>query len=332
MVPGLKLFTYPLEDCHLEPGFPYRSVPVLNEPNPQWFEPVSSPEVADFIVFPVCLTDVGASHAADGEYVYSYLPGLPHFEQFPARHIFFLPGVDTWAPLFTSAVTFRTSLHRSMLDLNAVAIPYYQEQVSELLDYSEVVYHTIFAGFLGSWLGRVDLIRALSQTRNVNSWLKGVEKYHHHLSPEKRAEDPQAYREELRRTITVCCPRGAGLNSIRFFETLAAGRIPILISDNCVLPLEDQLDYSAFSLRLPEARIPEIGAFLADWFAKTPADKVARMCAAARQAWEEHLGPASQEELVVNALPRIKNANYRLSVAQMADVEPLRRATRNSHR
>jgi len=329
MEPRLKLFTYPLEDCHLEPGFPHRPVPVLNEPNPQFFEPASSPEVADFIVFPVCLTDVGASHAADGEYVYSYLPSLPHFQRFPARHIFFLPGVDTWAPLFTSAVTFRTSLHRRVLDLNAVAIPYYQEQVTELLDYSEVVYNTIFAGFLGSWPGRVDLIRALSQTSNVNCWSKGVEKYHHHLSSEKRAEDLQAYRDKLRRTITVCCPRGAGLNSIRFFETLAAGRIPILISDDCVLPLADQLDYSAFSLRLPEARITEIGAFLADWFAKTPANQVAWMCAAARQAWEEHLGPAAQERLVVNALHRIKNADYRLNVAQMADVELLRRAARS---
>jgi hypothetical protein len=82
--------------------------------------------------------------------------------------------------------------------------------------------------------------------------------------------------------------------------------------------------------RLPAARILEIGSFLADWFGKTPADKVARMCAAAWQAWEEHLGPAAQERLVVNACHRIKNANYRLSVAQMADVESLRRATRNS--
>ena len=151
--------------------------------------------------------------------------------------------------------------------MNAVAIPYYQEQVTELLDYSEVVYNTIFAGFLGSWPGRVDLIRALSQTRNVNCWSKGMEKYHH---------------------------------------------------------------YSAFSLRLPEARIPEIGAFLADWFGKTPADTIARMCEAARQAWEEHLGPTAQERLVVNALHRIKNANYRLNVAQMADVELLRQMTRKS--
>ena len=235
--------------------------------------------------------------------------------------------MDTWAPLFTSAVTFRTSLHRRFLDLNAVATPYYQEQLTESLDYSEVVYNTIFAGFLGSWPGRVALIRALSQTKDVTCWWKGVENYHHHLSLEKRAADLQAYRENLRRTITVCCPRGAGLNSIRFFETLATGRIPILISDDCVLPLEDQLNYPAFSLRLPESRIPEIGVFLADWFVQTPPDKVARMCAAAGQAWEEHLGPAAQDRLIVNALRRIKDASYRLNVAQIADVELLRQAT-----
>ena len=224
MAPKLKVFTYPLEDCHLEPGFPDRPVQVRYKPNPQFFEPVSSLAVADFIVFPVCLSDVGVSHPADAKCVCSYLPSLPHSQQFPARHIFFLRSVGTWAPLFASAVTFQTGQHRRMLDLKVVAVPYYEEQVTELLD------------------------------------------------------------------------------------------------------------HSAFRLRLPGARIPKIGAFLEDWFLKPPADKVARMCAAARQAREEYLGPAAQERLVVNALHQIKNANYRLNVAQMADVELLRRVTRKSPR
>jgi hypothetical protein len=48
------------------------------------------------------------------------------------------------------------------------------------------------------------------------------------------------------------CPRGRGLNSRRFFETLAAGRIPVLISDAVKLPLEGLIDYSAFTVRVPE--------------------------------------------------------------------------------
>lgn len=323
----LKIFIYRMEDCHLEPGCNYRPAPVLSEPNPEFFEQVGSPAEADFIVFPIWLTDVGASHVADQEYVYSYLPKLPYFHYFPERHVFFLPGVDTWAPLFNSAVTFRTSLHRKFLDLNAVAIPYYEEQMTEAQGVEDAIYHTVFVGFPGSWSGRPHLVKALSEARGITCMWRCPDHFHYHENPEKRAEDLKAYRDSFSTTITVCCPRGAGLNSIRFFETLAAGRIPILISDDCVLPLEDQINYAAFSIRLPEFRIPEIGTFLADWFVQTPPEEVARMCATARLAWEEHLGPAAKEKLIVNALHRIKDSGYRLNVAQMADVQALRRAT-----
>ena len=130
MRPRLKLFSYALEDCHLEPGFEHHAVPVLSQPDPRWFEAVTRPAAADFIVLPVLLNEVGASHVAQGDYLYSYLPRLAHFREFEAKHVFFLPGVDTWAPLFTRAAIFRTSIHRKFPDLNAVAMPYYTEQMT----------------------------------------------------------------------------------------------------------------------------------------------------------------------------------------------------------
>ena len=48
----------------------------------------------------------------------------------------------------------------------------------------------------------------------------------------------------------VICPRGDGNQSIRFYETLSAGRVPILIDTKIKLPLEVQLDYSKFIITL----------------------------------------------------------------------------------
>ena len=41
----------------------------------------------------------------------------------------------------------------------------------------------------------------------------------------------------------ILCVRGNGNFSVRFYETLALGRIPILIDTDCVLPLNNEIDW-----------------------------------------------------------------------------------------
>jgi hypothetical protein len=47
-----------------------------------------------------------------------------------------------------------------------------------------------------------------------------------------------AYGRELATSRFVLCPRGVASNTIRFFESLMFGRIPVLVSDDAKLPLE----------------------------------------------------------------------------------------------
>ncbi|MEN9841279.1 MAG: hypothetical protein RL376_1079, partial [Verrucomicrobiota bacterium] len=55
------------------------------------------------------------------------------------------------------------------------------------------------------------------------------------------------YADDIARSRFVLCPRGNGLGSIRFFETLQAGRVPVLLSDRWVLPAGP--DWSACVVR-----------------------------------------------------------------------------------
>jgi hypothetical protein len=48
----------------------------------------------------------------------------------------------------------------------------------------------------------------------------------------------------------IICPRGDGNQSLRFYETLSAGRVPILIDTKIKLPIEDRLNYSEFTITL----------------------------------------------------------------------------------
>ena len=48
----------------------------------------------------------------------------------------------------------------------------------------------------------------------------------------------------------VLCPRGNGTTSIRLFETMKLGKVPVIISDNWVPPSEP--DWDLFSIRIKE--------------------------------------------------------------------------------
>lgn len=92
------------------------------------------------------------------------------------------------------------------------------------------------------------------------------------------------FAESLRRAKFILCPRGNGVGSIRLFETMEAQRVPVIISDNYVLP--EGIDWSKCSLRVKEkdiARIPEI--------LRQNEARFDALAQAARQEWELHFDP-----------------------------------------
>lgn len=55
------------------------------------------------------------------------------------------------------------------------------------------------------------------------------------------------------------CMRGAGNYSIRFYETLCLGRIPIFVNTDCVLPFEDKINWKEHCIWIEETEINNIG-------------------------------------------------------------------------
>lgn len=54
------------------------------------------------------------------------------------------------------------------------------------------------------------------------------------------------------------CPRGTGISSVRLFESLAMGSIPIIIADGYSLPLEGTLNWDSFSIVVPEDSVSSV--------------------------------------------------------------------------
>lgn len=91
----------------------------------------------------------------------------------------------------------------------------------------------------------------------------------------------------------VLCVRGAGNFSMRVYEALCLGRIPVLIETGGALPFEDEVDWSEFSLRVNEENLPNLGKALASFHKSISDSKFREMQLAARQFWEGFIEPAS---------------------------------------
>ena len=94
----------------------------------------------------------------------------------------------------------------------------------------------------------------------------------------------QSFAQTMQQTKFVLCPRGMGTASIRMFEALRAGRVPVIISDEWVAPLGP--DWESCSLRVRENQTATLPALLeaheANWES---------MSRAARATYHEWFGP-----------------------------------------
>jgi len=62
-------------------------------------------------------------------------------------------------------------------------------------------------------------------------------------SIEVQATTTNEYYDNLYNTDYVLCVRGAGNFSVRFYEALLMGKIPIFVNTDCLLPLDDEIDW-----------------------------------------------------------------------------------------
>lgn len=93
----------------------------------------------------------------------------------------------------------------------------------------------------------------------------------------------KSYANRLAASQFVLCPRGIGCSSIRLYETLEAGRVPVIISDDWVPP--NETDWS-FAIQVEERRISSIPGLL-----KSMQGESEERGQAARQAWAASYAP-----------------------------------------
>lgn len=93
-----------------------------------------------------------------------------------------------------------------------------------------------------------------------------------------------SYRCNMLMSKFVLCPRGVSPNSIRIYEAMECGSVPVIISDDLVLP--DGPAWDSFSIRIPESRISTLPDVIEKMIPQQ--ESMGRL---ARIAWENHFSP-----------------------------------------
>jgi len=105
--------------------------------------------------------------------------------------------------------------------------------------------------------------------------------------------DPAQARKEYLDSIInsdfVIAPKGDGNYSNRFVKTLCLGRFPVVVDTNIVLPLENVIDYSLISVRVPMNRVHETPKYIREFYDALTSEEWERRQHLARETFEKYL-------------------------------------------
>lgn len=110
-----------------------------------------------------------------------------------------------------------------------------------------------------------------------------------------RTDAQRSYAEITAASRFVLCPRGWSPSSIRVYEAMQLGRVPVIIADAWRPPFGP--DWDDFSIRVREDEVHTIPERLA-----ALTDDAVRRGQAARRAWEQHFAPATAFDALIDAL------------------------------
>ncbi|WP_417860794.1 exostosin domain-containing protein [Winogradskyella sediminis] len=106
---------------------------------------------------------------------------------------------------------------------------------------------------------------------------------------EQRAASTQAFFDNIKDSDYVVCVRGAGNFSVRLYETLAMGRIPVFVNTDCILPLADEVDWKRHVVWIAVKDLDIIGERVLTFHRALTARSFKDLQQRNRKLWDEKL-------------------------------------------
>ncbi len=103
---------------------------------------------------------------------------------------------------------------------------------------------------------RTTLLKIFGDGKSV----KSRNKWHFEQSKEEMEQFQIEYSETMSRSRFTLCPQGTGPSSLRIWEALLSGSVPVIIADDLRLP--EGIDWQASSVQIAESEIPRLQSTL----------------------------------------------------------------------
>jgi len=109
--------------------------------------------------------------------------------------------------------------------------------------------------------------------------------------PEIRQKTRAEYVKNLVESDYLLCCRGSANYSIRLYEILSCGRIPVFINTDCVLPFDFMIDWKKYCVWIEEKEIPYIAEKVAEFHSNLSDQEFLDLQYECRNLWKKWLSP-----------------------------------------
>lgn len=264
---------------------------------------VTDPREADVFIVPGNLSSFRSGIDFDKQCLYR----LPYYQGNEDRHVFFDVSDN-----FTKAVEFQSIFIRCdvrswMLpaDPNTIQVAWPVEDFSECMSVPEggFKYDISFHAWLSSsarsvssqaCLEHPQLTCDMARYPNFTGYI-----YYEEEGIRRRSE----FRRSMRESRIALCPESIpGVLPYRFFEAMSAGRVPLLVSSDYVLPFSSLIPYYQFVITLPRDSAQNAGSIARKFLSDYDDATIATMGRQARHYWERYLDCRKWPEIMGEAV------------------------------
>ena len=264
---------------------------------------VQNPESADFIIFPYDLTRPIMDLGLFG--ILGLFDVCNIFQKYYWKFIFIYTEDLSWK-IPMGGTWLRASFDKRILSNESIVIPPFFRQ-KRFVSITNYKLKANFVGAVNTHPIRGKLISYLSEEKLWSIIIMLIRGEFHGpvIDGTERIKRELQFNNAMKRSPMTFCPRGTGMHSNRFFQTMSLGRVPILIAEHCALPFEEEINYEDFCFNLSYDRLDKISRIL-----DTGDKELGKMCKSSYKIYSEYLSLESYGIKLVSFLKKNKEKIY----------------------